>query len=145
MNASAHALSVDLMGKVASIPALVQAEFSSATADFSPWLMDKQSQQETDPNSVDFGFSFPGWYSDLNCACILLQVCFSKELSDPTCHLCGVRAFGHDYQGQHWQFSSLDSYQFEGGRLPSVTSQQQLKHVFNQIYTLFGYPAPLPR
>ena len=145
MNASVQALSISLVSKIAHIPVIFQTEFPSAVVDFSPWLTDETTQQQFDPTSIDLGFSFPRWHPNLSCGCILLQIGFSEKLLAPTCRLVGIEATGHDYQGQHWGFSTLNDWQFEGGCLPCNSSQQQLIHIFSKIHTLFGYPAPLPQ
>ena len=144
MNASTQAVSIGAMGKIASIPVLFRAEFSSAIVDFSPWTMDEQTQKHCDPNSMDFAFSFPTWHPQLNCGCILLQVYFANQLSDKNNCFYGIEASGHGHRTQYWKFSTIIDWRFSGDSLPSDVCQQQLKHIFHQIHTLFGYPASLP-
>ncbi|MEM8604790.1 MAG: hypothetical protein AAGF24_13270 [Cyanobacteria bacterium P01_H01_bin.121] len=143
MNASAQALSIQAISKVANIPILVRAEFPELAVDFSPWLTDQATQVHVDPNSIDFGFLFKRWHPGLSCSCFLLRVLLSQELTQSNCRLQGIEATGHRHRDQHWHFSSLENWQFEGERLPSESGQQQLKQVFMQIQTLFHDPASL--
>lgn len=143
MNASIQAVSIGAMSKIASIPVLFRSEFPSTIIDLSPWTMDEQTQQECDPNSLDFAFSFPSWNSYLSCGCVLMQVCFVNKLSEKNNSLHGVEAFGHGHRKQYWSVSSITDWRFYGDSLPTETCQQQLKYIFKQIHTLFGCPASL--
>ncbi|MEM1241360.1 MAG: hypothetical protein AAGI45_16095 [Cyanobacteria bacterium P01_H01_bin.26] len=143
MNASTQAVSIGIMAKIASIPVLFRAEFSSAIVDFSPWTMDEQTQKHCDPNSMDFAFSFSKLHPQLNCGCVLLQVCFVNQLSDKNNRFHGIKASGHGHRAQYWNFSTITDWRFAGDSLPSDVCQQQLKHIFHQIHMLFGYPASL--
>ena len=75
--------------------------------------------------------------------CILLQILFSDALLEPTCHIVGIEASGHDYQGQCWTFSTEAGWQFEGNSGPQGRSQQRFVHLLQQILTLFSYPTAL--
>ena len=144
MNASTQAVSIGAMIKIASIPVLFRSELPAAFVDFSPWTMDEQTQQECDPNSLDFAFSFPGWHTYLSCGCVFLQVCFTTNLSDENNRFCGVEASGYGHRKQYWRFSSMTDWRFYGDSLPTDTCQQQLKYILNQIHALFGCSASLP-
>ena len=143
MNASTQAISIGAMRKIASVPVLFRAEFSSARVDFSPWTMDEQTQQHCDPNSIDFAFSFLNQYPHLSCGCVLLQVCFVNQLSDRHNRFHGIEASGHGHRTQYWKFSSMTDWRFTGDLPPSDVCQQQLKHIFHQIHTLFNCLTPL--
>ena len=145
MNASTQAISIVAMSKISSIPVLFRAEFPSATADLSPWTMDEQTQQQTDPNSLDFAFSFPRWHPYLNCGCVLLQVYFVNKLSSRNNSFHGIEASGYGSHRQYWQFSSVTNWRFNGNSLPSDVCQQQLKRIFYEIHALFDCPISLPR
>lgn len=143
MNASTQALSVDMVHKIACIPVLLRTEFPSARVDFSPWVMDERTQRLHDPDSIDFGFSFPGWHPQLNCGCILLQVYVSQSNTESDGGLYGIGASGHGMQKQFWQISGSTDWKFCGTQPPSDLCQIKLKHVFEKICTLFDYPALL--
>ncbi|MEM6353750.1 MAG: hypothetical protein AAF766_23635 [Cyanobacteria bacterium P01_D01_bin.14] len=145
MNASAQALSIDMMYKIACIPALFRAEFSSAQVDLSPWAMDEKAQREYDPDSLDFGFSFPGWHLQLNCGCVLLQVYLSRSNGDSSSCLRGLKASGHGMHEQFWQISDSTDWQFRGKKTPSDACQQKLKQFFHQVCNLFDHTALLPQ
>ena len=143
MNASTQAVSIGATSKIASISVIFRSEFPLAIVDLSPWIMDEQTQQKYDPNSLDFAFSFPDWHSHLNCGCILLQIYFTNNLSERSNDFRGIEAFGHGHRKQYWNFSSITDWQFYGDSLPTDACQQKLKCVFNQIHSLFGCPASL--
>ncbi|MEM6255080.1 MAG: hypothetical protein AAF821_19360 [Cyanobacteria bacterium P01_D01_bin.156] len=143
MNASTQAVSIGAMSKIASIPVLFRSEFPSTNVDLSPWSMDEQTQQDWDPNSLDFAFSFSDWHAYLSCGCVLLQACFLHKLSEENNSFHGVKAYGHGYRNQYWRFSSVTDWRFYGDSLPTDTCQQQLKYIANQIHALFGCPASL--
>ena len=144
MNASAQALSIDMMSKIACIPVLFRTEFPQARADLSPWAMDEETQQQTDPDSLDFGFSFPGWHRQLGCGCILLQIHLVRGDRDSGSCLCGISASGHGIQEQFWQVSGITDWQFGGKQVPSESCQQQLREIFRQVGEIFNYPALHP-
>ncbi|MEM8602707.1 MAG: hypothetical protein AAGF24_02580 [Cyanobacteria bacterium P01_H01_bin.121] len=143
MNASAQARSIGVVSKIASIPILVRAEFPGAIADLNPWLDDPATQQQHDPLSIDFGFSFRQWHPELFCNCVLLQLQMSQDVAHVSCRLAGITATGHGQHGQHWQFSSSADWQFVGEHLPAPIAQERLLHIFNQILILFHYPAAI--
>ncbi|MEM8504364.1 MAG: hypothetical protein AAF716_14570 [Cyanobacteria bacterium P01_D01_bin.1] len=143
MNASAQALSISLVSKIANISAIFQAQFPSALVDFSPWVLDENTQRQFDSNSVDIAFSFLGWQPCLSCGCILLQVYFSGDIQASSRTLSRIKLTGHDSRGQHWRFSTRANWQFSGSCIPSQEGQQQLKSVISQLHTLFGQTAPL--
>ena len=145
MNASTQAVSIGAMSKISSIPVLFRAEFPLAVVDMSPWTMDEQTQQQTDPNSLDFSFSFPQWHPFLNCGCVLLQVYFVNRLTERNNCFHGIKAFGYGCKGQYWQFSSVTNWQFGGESLPSEVCQQKLMDIFYKIHTLFDCKASSPR
>ncbi|MEM9482076.1 MAG: hypothetical protein AAGA83_00135 [Cyanobacteria bacterium P01_F01_bin.116] len=144
MNASTQAVSIGAMGKISSIPVLFRAKFPSAIVDLSPWTMDEQTQRQTDPNSLDFAFSFSQWHPLLNCGCVLMQIYFENQLSEKNNSFCGIKASGYGSKGEYWQFSSMSDWQFNGELLPSSTCQQQLIDICYKIHALFGRTASLP-
>ncbi|MEM6452113.1 MAG: hypothetical protein AAF703_17590 [Cyanobacteria bacterium P01_D01_bin.105] len=148
MNASAQALSVSVVGKIANISTIFQAQFPSASVDFSPWVLDEKAQAQFDPDSVDIAFSFPSWQPPLGCGCVLLQVYFSGDIQSPSRTLRKIKMTGHDYRGQHWWFSTYTNcqgdYQFSGSCIPSDEGKRQFESVINQLRTLFGAPLPSP-
>ncbi|MEM1253426.1 MAG: hypothetical protein AAGI69_13410 [Cyanobacteria bacterium P01_H01_bin.21] len=143
MNASTQAISIGAMSKISSVPVLFRSEFPSVIVDFSPWTMDEKTQQQYDPNSIDFAFSFLKWQPYLSCGCVLLQICFTEKFSDKNNDIYSVEVFGHGYQKQWWKFSTITNWQFDGDSVPSDDCQQQLKHICHQIHALFGQQASL--
>lgn len=148
MNASAQALSISVVSKIANVSMIVQTQFPSVLVDFSPWVLDEQTQKQLDADSIDIAFSFPAWQPHLSCGCILLQVYFAGNIQSPTRTLRRIKLTGHDWRGQNWRFSARANHQFLGTFLgpyvPSDKGQQQLKVIVSQLLTLFGCPASLP-
>ena len=148
MNASAQALSISIVRKIANVSAIVQTQFPSVLVDFSPWALDEQTQKRLDPDSIDIAFSFPTWQSHLSCGCILLQVYFAGNIQSPKRTLSRIKLTGHDWKGQNWRFSARASHQFSanfsGIYVPSSEGQQQLRVAVSQLLKLFGCPASLP-
>ncbi|MEO0645181.1 MAG: hypothetical protein AAFZ17_03335 [Cyanobacteria bacterium J06650_10] len=144
MNASAQALSIEMVSKIASISTIVQTQFPSVLVDFSPWVLSEQTQKQYDPDSIDLAFSFPTWQPHLSCSCILLQIYFVGKVQTPKRSLRKIKITGHDYRGQHWQLSTHANCQFSGPHVPSPIKQQQIKAVINQLFILFDCAASLP-
>lgn len=145
MNASAQALSISIVSKIANVSTIVQSQFPSVIVDFSPWVLNEKKQEQFDPDSIDMAFSFPTWQPPLGCGCMLLQIYFSGEIESSELTLRRIKLTGHDYRGQHWRFSTQANWQFSGAYLPSIEGQQQLKSVVGQLHTLFGSSVSLPR
>ncbi|MEM1239211.1 MAG: hypothetical protein AAGI45_05155 [Cyanobacteria bacterium P01_H01_bin.26] len=143
MNASSQALSINLTRKIANVAVMFRAEFPSAVPDLSPWLTDDITKQQIKPSSIDLSFAVPQDSDLLNCTCILLQILFSDALLEPTCHIVGIEASGHGYQGQCWTFSTKAGWQFEDSNRPQSHHQQRFVHLLQQILTLFSYPTAL--
>ena len=146
MNASAQALSIRLTRKIANVAVMVRAEFPSAIPDLSPWLTDDITRQQMRPSSIDLSFASAQESDLLNCRCILLQILFSDTLLEPSCHLIGIEASGHDRQENCWTLSTTKDWQFKGSRVPKDHNRQQrFIHLLEQISTLFSYPTALSR
>ena len=144
MNASAQALSIRLTRKIANVAVMVRAEFPSAIPDLSPWLTEDITRQQLSPSSIDLSFASVRESDLLDCRCILLQILFSDTLLEPSCHLVGIEASGHDYQGKCWTFSTQTDWQFKGSRIPKDPDRQtRFIHLLKQILTLFSYPTAL--
>ncbi|MGD1857184.1 MAG: hypothetical protein ACFB2W_23365 [Leptolyngbyaceae cyanobacterium] len=144
MNASTQALSISLMRKIANVAVMVRAEFPSATPDLSPWLTDDITRQQMNPSSIDLSFTSRQESDLLNCRCVLLQVIFSDALLEPTCHLIGIEASGHDHQGQCWTFSTEADWQFAGSKPPqNLYQRKRFIYLLKKILALFNYPTAL--
>ncbi|MEL6492345.1 MAG: hypothetical protein AAFV85_09045 [Cyanobacteria bacterium J06634_6] len=144
MNASAQALSISIVSKIANISVIVQEQFPSVNVDFSPWLLNEQEQKQFDPDSIDIAFSFPTWQPPLSCGCLLLQVYLDGDIQSPKRRVRKIKLTGHNLQGQHWRFSTHSNCQFSGSCVPSPEGQQQLKSVITKLHTLFGNAVPFP-
>lgn len=140
MNASAQALSVGVVSKIANISNIFQAQYPATLVDFSPWVIDEKTQKEFDPNSLDLSFSFPRWETGLNCGCVLMQIYFFGELQSSKRILNKIKLTGHDYRGQNWRFSTHADWKFSGLCVPSSTDQQKLKLLVSELHILFGAP-----
>ena len=146
MNASAQALSISLMRKIANVAVMFRAEFPSALPDLSPWLTDDITRQQMSPSSIDLSFAFPQGSNLLNCRCVLVEILFSDALLEPTCHLIGIKASGHDHQGQCWTLSIKTDWQFAGSKPPQDLHQRKrFTYLLQQILTLFNYPTALSK
>ena len=145
MNASTQAISVSMVRKIANVSTIVQTHFSPVLTDFSPWLLDEETQRQYDPDSIDMSFSFSTWQPHLSCRCLLLQIHFvDGKIQSPKRSLSKIELTGHDYRGQHWHFSTQEADQpFSGPHMPSLIKQQQVKSIVTQLFTLFGCPASL--
>jgi len=143
MNASAQALSISIVSKIANISTIVQEQFPSVSVDFSPWVLDEQTQKQFDPDSIDISFSFATWQPPLSCGCILLQIYFVGDIQSPKQKVRKIKITGHNFSGQHWRFSTHGNCEFSGSCMPSPEGQQQLKSVVAQLQELFGEAAPL--
>ena len=139
MNATSHAVTVELTSKIAQLAVLLRAEFVDVRVDLTPWLTDTKTQQQLDPHSIDLSFFFPKHHVGLACNCILLKVRFSEGLLQPTCKLTSVEADGYRHVEPQWIFST-ESGQFTGINVPLEEYQGRLRNVIGQIFRLFEYP-----
>jgi hypothetical protein len=153
MNASEQAHGLDLATKIAAIVNLFKAEFPDAKADLKPWTNDPQTRKLIDPDSIDLGFHFPGWSRRFQCNSILVQIRFYQDLSEPTesdreaytelnrdrskHRLIGLETAGFSHQGQVWQFSTVETWQFVGKSQPVAEVQQKLRTFCRQVFELF--------
>lgn len=148
MNASAQALSVSAVGKIANVSTIFQTQFPCTSVDFSPWVLEEPEQAKFDPDSIDMAFSFPTWQPELSCGCVLLQIYFSGDIQSSERTLRKLKLTGHDYRGQHWRLLTHVDRQFRGlfsgNCIPSLSGQQQFNCAITQIHTLFGEQATLP-
>jgi hypothetical protein len=145
MNASEQAHGLDLATKIAAIVNLFKAEFPDAKADLKPWTNDPQTRKLIDPDSIDLGFHFPGWSRRFQCNSILVQIRFYQDESESTNsdrdrsknRLIGLETAGFSHQGQVWQFSTVETWQFVGKSQPVEEVQQKLRTFCRQVFELF--------
>lgn len=139
MNAAHQALTPELASKIAHLAVLFRAEFSDVQVDFSPWLMDKATQSQVDPDSIDLSFYFLRLHVGLTCDCVLMQLQFSEVLLKPTCRLVAIEANSYSYGDLQWNFSSA-SEEFSGTCLPDQECQARFKRLVNHMTQLFEHP-----
>lgn len=145
MNASEQAHGLDLTTKIAAIVNLFKAEFPDAKADLKPWMNDPQTRELIDPDSIDLGFHLPGWSRSFQCNSILVQIRFYQDESESTNsdrdrskhRLIGLETAGFSHQGQVWQFSTVETWQFAGKSQPVEEVQQKLRSFCRQVFELF--------
>jgi hypothetical protein len=145
MNASEQAHGLDLATKIAAIVNLFKVEFPDAKADLKPWTNDPQTRELIDPDSIDLGFHFPGWSRRFQCNSILVQIRFYQDSSESTKkekdrskhQLIGLETAGFSHQGQVWQFSTVDTWQFVGKSQPVEEVQQKLRNFGRQVFEMF--------
>ncbi|BAY81622.1 hypothetical protein NIES267_10990 [Calothrix parasitica NIES-267] len=143
MNAAKQAKSIELISKIASLEVIFKTEFSKAIADFNPFTSDSETQNTTDPNSIDISFSFPGQHSGFHSRCILIQVRFSEALLAPNCRMIGIEASGYNHQGEQWHFSTIGDWQFEGVNQPISFCEEKFRRFCRQVFILFKHPIHL--
>jgi hypothetical protein len=144
MNASEQAKGLDLASKIAAIVNLFKVEFPDAKVDLKPWKNDPETRQLIDPDSIDLGFHFPGWSRRFQCNSILVQIRFYQDPLLPdnrdrghNKQLIGLETAGFSHQGQVWQMSTIENWQFSGKVEPVEEVQQKLKHFCRQVFELF--------
>jgi hypothetical protein len=147
MNASEQAIGLDLATKIAAIVNLFKAIFPDAKADLKPWKNDPETRELVDPDSIDLGFHFPGWSRRFQCNSILVQIRFYQdsiesaeydERSGKSKRLIGMEMAGFSHQGQVWQLSTIDNWQFVGKAPPIEEVQENLKNFCRQVFELFN-------
>lgn len=172
MNASVQGRVVGIVNKVENISDVFQAQFPSVhvepCGESAIWSVgasnvfsqDELSQVWERPwanrvgqlrtvncarklNVLSLSFRFPKWQPSLSCSHILLRISLSEDLLSPNCTLDRLIMSACDHNGQSWEFSSHNSWQFSGTYIPCDQGQRDIKAVVSQLYRLFGQAVPL--
>lgn len=138
MNAAEQVTNFQLASKIPAVVTLFKAEFPDARADLKPWLNDQDTRELIDPDSIDFGFHFPGRSRLFQCRSILVQVrSYTDPLTDVS-RIVGIEVAGFDHQGKQWQLSTIDNWQFLGETCPETEAGERIKHFCRQVLELFN-------
>ncbi|MBF2075634.1 MAG: hypothetical protein IGS50_17985 [Synechococcales cyanobacterium C42_A2020_086] len=134
MNASEQATTIDLVSKIAAVVNLMRSEFPDLAVDFSPWLNNSETRKFDDPNSIDFGFHFPGHSFSCQSRSILMQIRLPAAGEDQS---VAVELSGHCYTGQQWRYSTQGIEEFWGIAPPLSQTQLRFKQICQQVIGLF--------
>ncbi|MEO0948944.1 MAG: hypothetical protein AAFY11_12525 [Cyanobacteria bacterium J06641_5] len=141
MNAAEQAYTPALASKIAQIALGFQEEFPDAEADLTPWLQDTDTRARVDPDSVDFGFHFPGRKPDCQSRSILVEIRFSDALLVRAARIIGIEISGYDHRGQQWRLSTVGDWNCGGENLPTPYAQERLKRFCQVAFKLFQRPS----
>ena len=136
MNASEQARNLESTTKIAAVVNLFKSQFPDVKADLNPWKNDPDTLRLVDPDSIDIGFHFPGWSRRIHCRSILVQIRFHQDL-DRSQRLVGIETAGFNHQGQAWQLSTIENWQFVGQYQPTTEVGDKLRHFCRQVFELF--------
>ncbi|GAB4206649.1 MAG: hypothetical protein Fur006_63930 [Coleofasciculaceae cyanobacterium] len=137
MNAVEQARGLEFATKIAAIVNLFKSQFPDARADLKPWVNDPDTQELVDPDSIDIGFHLPGWSRKFQCRSILVQIRLYKDPINDTQRAIGIEAAGFDHQGQAWQLSTIQDWQFVGKSIPAPELGEKLKHFCREALSIF--------
>jgi hypothetical protein len=139
MNAAEQATSFETTSKIATIVNLFKQEFPDAKADLKPWANDPDTVELVDPDSIDIGFHFPGWSPRFQSRSILVQI---RLFQDPeqarTPKAIGAELVGFSHAGKQWHLSTVQTWEFEGGKTPNIETQFQLKRFCRKLLEVFN-------
>ncbi|MGK7906886.1 MAG: hypothetical protein AB4040_06605 [Synechococcus sp.] len=131
MNASEKATSLEVASKIATVVNLFQREFPGVKANLHPWANDRETLEQTDPDSIDLGFNFPPGKT-------LVQLRFAGD------RLIGIDAvcFGL-FNNQRWKFSTIANWEFMGSTPPLKGFCDKFRRVCRQMFEVFNGSAEL--
>jgi hypothetical protein len=138
MNAAEQARSVEVATKIATIVNLFKNIYPAASSDLKPWLNNSDTRKLLDPDSIDLSFHFPGVSWRLRVRSILFQIRLYQDPVDGNLKAIGLEASGHDYKGERWRFSTVDSWQFVGDTLPMEDGASNLREFSRQTLEIFN-------
>jgi hypothetical protein len=138
MNASEQAKGLTIATKIAAAVNLFKSEFPDARADLKPWKNDPETRQQLDPDSIDLGFHFPGWSRRLQSRSILIQIRFHNDPFDRVQRAIGIDIAGFGHNGQAWQLSTVEAWQFVGESQPVEEVKRKLKDFCKHIFAIFN-------
>jgi hypothetical protein len=143
VNAAEQATNLDTASKIATAVNLFKGQFPDARSDLKPWVNDPDTRELVDPDSIDIGFHFPGRSRRFQSRSILVQIRFYNDPIGATRRAIGVELAGFDHQGKQWRFSTVQSWTFEGERVPIPDIAEQLKTFCREILQIFNTPDSL--
>ena len=143
MNAAEQAIGLDLATKIAAVVTLFKVQFPDVRADLKPWANDPDTQEQTDPDSIDIGFHLPGWSRSIQSRSILVQIrfhsdCFYSDLAEKSRRAIGLEVSGFTHLGEQWRLSTIQDWQFFGSAEPTDEIKEKLKLFCRQIFELFN-------
>ncbi|MBD2150553.1 hypothetical protein H6F44_10535 [Pseudanabaena sp. FACHB-1277] len=138
MNAAEQARNVELATKIATVVNLFKEIYPAAGSDLKPWLNNSDTRRLLDPDSIDIGFHFPGVSWRLKVRSILFQIRLYEDPVDQDLRAIGIEACGHDFKGERWRFSTVESWQFFGDKLPMEDGSEKLRQFCRQALEVFN-------
>ncbi len=141
MNAAEQATSLETASKIATITNLIKTDFPDARVDLKPWANDPDTRELIDPDSIDMGFHFPGRSRLFQCRSVLIQIRFHLDSETQVRRAIGIEAAGFDHKGKQWQFSTVQTWTFEGEGQPALEAAARLKAFCQRILGIFNQSA----
>lgn len=138
MNAAEQATNLELASKIATVVNLFKSQFPDARADLKPWTNDADTRELVDPDSIDIGFHFPGVSKSLQSRSILVQIRFYHDPANDVTSCIGIETGGFDHRGKQWLLSTVENWNFNGARQPSLEVREKLKLFCRQTLELFS-------
>jgi hypothetical protein len=138
VNAVEQVKNFEVASKVATVVNWFKFEFPDVKADLKPWANDHDTRELVDPDSIDLGFHFPGRSRLFQSRSILIQIRFYADPLTGSYRAVGLEMAGFDHKGKQWQFSTIDSWNFEGAIAPVPEIREKLKHFCHQVLDLFN-------
>ena len=138
MNAVEQAINLESASKIATIVNLFKAEFPDAKSDLKPWANDPDTRKLVDPDSIDLGFHLPGWSPRFQSRSILVQIRLHQDAEVPLRRAIGIEIAGFDHTGNRWRLSTVESWGFEGERVPTAEIGDRMKQFCRKILEVFN-------
>ncbi len=138
MNAAEQAKSLETASKIATVVNLFKAEFRDARTDLKPWANDPDTRQLVDPDSIDIGFHFPGFFRSMQSRSVLVQIRFHEDGETGDRRAIGIEAAGFDHSGKRWWISTVENWAFEGESYPNQEMGDKLKTFLRNVLELFS-------
>jgi hypothetical protein len=138
VNAAEKATNLTTTSKIATIVNLFQAIFPDAKEDLKPWRNDPDTREQTDPDSIDIGFHFPGWSRRYQSRSILLQIRLYDEPESQAKRAIGVELAGFTHTGQQWRLSTVDQWHCVGVATPIEEAQEKLRDFCRELLQVFN-------
>ncbi len=138
MNAAEQIKNFESASKIAAVVNLFKSEFPDIRVDLKPWMNDKDTIEQVDPDSMDIGFHFPGRSRSFQSRSILVQIRFYEDPMEGNRRCVGVEAAGYDHRGQQWRFSTVENWRFLGATEPVQAVQEKLKQLCVEILRIFN-------
>ena len=116
MNASSNVSNVEIANKIASTASLFRKYFPDASVNFSPW---DNSNNESNQDTIDFAFHFPGWSPLIECRAILLQLRIENDNNGRVPKLLGIIMRGMIVPSERWRVATIGAVSYTHLTLPT--------------------------